>query len=424
MKRFFFSNAFFPFFSTMFLGAFNDNIFRYALSIFIVYQCGYSAERASALTFAATALLMLPQFPFSPLAGELADKHPQQKLFRWIKLVEIILMVATLGAFRLKNVPLLLILLFFMGTQSAFFSPLKYAYIRRNTPEELVRGNAYVSAGTYLAILGGMMLGIASIQGSHGTLLTGLILVVVAVAGYFSSRKIGTLPPADPDLKIHWDPLTGCRILLHDILRNKTLSKCVIGLSIFWMAGALYVSQLAGFCRHILNAREELVIVFTLLFSIGVALGACIAAVYHKYFNALRAITPALLLMAFFTADLFFAATSWERNSETLIGLLEIIRIPRFWRVTADLILLAACGGFYFVPLSALMQKLADARALARAVAANNILNAIAITAGSILTGALVSSHVISIEGVFLLIAGLNVCAACYLFPLRNTQKL
>ena len=155
----FFSRRFFPFFLTFFFGAFNDNLFRNALVIMISYQSGYSSGTANALSFTAMALLMLPYFPFSATAGQLADKFPRHKLFRACKIMEFVLMVPVLFAFMCGSIWPLLALLFFMGTQSALFSPLKYAYIPQMLEErELLRGNAYVNAGTYVAVIFGAVI--------------------------------------------------------------------------------------------------------------------------------------------------------------------------------------------------------------------------------------------------------------------------
>ncbi|MBO5960200.1 MAG: hypothetical protein J6Q65_08765, partial [Lentisphaeria bacterium] len=253
---FFLSKRFFPFFNTFFWGALNDNMFRNALVILITYQSGFSKETAAALSYLAMAAMMLPQFPFSATAGEVADKYPQQKLFRIIKFAEIVLMVLTFAAFCFHGkpeigIPLLLILLFLMGTQSAFYSPVKYSYIPRNMPDDLVRGNAFVSAGTYLAILGGTILGNQTIILPHGTVVTGGFLVLVAVAGYSASRYITAPPPVVPELKVNWNPVTSTKPIMQTIFRDFVLRHCVLGISIFWVAGALYVSQLAGFCKEV-----------------------------------------------------------------------------------------------------------------------------------------------------------------------------
>ena len=418
------SKRFFPFFNTFFWGALNDNMFRNALVIMITYQSGFSKGTASALSYLAMAALMLPQFPFSATAGQVADKYPQHKLFRWIKFAEILLMLLTFAAFCFYTIPavcipVLLVLLFFMGTQSAFYSPVKYAYIPRNMPEDLVRGNACVSAGTYLAILFGTILGNEVITLPFGAYVTGGLLVLIALIGYGAARFIPEQPSPQPDLRVDWNPVVSTKPIMRTIFYDFVLRHCVIGLSIFWMAGALYVSQLAGFCKEVIVAKESLVMIFTLLFSVGVALGSCLCSLVRKRFNVVRLVPVALILMALFTLDLFFASQTW-RTPECALGVCDLAAIPRFYRFVADLILLAMCGGFYSVPLIALLQKTAKKEEMARVVAGNNIINAAMIGLGSICSAVLMFTGMIQVEGIFVIVACINLAAAIYLMRLKN----
>ena len=199
----FFSRRFFPFFMTFFFGAFNDNLFRNALVIMISYQSGYSSGTANALTFIAMALLMLPYFPFSATAGQLADKFPRHRLFRAYKLMEFCLMVPVFFAFLRGSVWPLLALLFFMGTQSALFSPLKYAYIPQMLEErELLRGNAYVNAGTYVAVIFGAVLGNYLITITGGRLATGAVILLMAAIGLCGAFLIPDMAPEAPSIRI------------------------------------------------------------------------------------------------------------------------------------------------------------------------------------------------------------------------------
>ena len=421
---FLFSRRFFPFFNTFFWGALNDNMFRNALVIMITYQSGFSKGTASALSYLAMAALMLPQFPFSATAGEVADKFPQHKLFRVIKVAEVVLMILTFAVFCFHAmpavcIPLLLVLLFFMGTQSAFYSPVKYAYIPRNLPDDLVRGNACVSAGTYLAILFGTILGNELITLPYGAYITGGLLVAIAVTGSIAARFIPHLPAPQPDLKVNLNPAVSTKPIMKTIFGDYVLRHCVIGLSIFWMAGALYVSQLAGFCKEVIGAKESLVMIFTLLFSVGVALGSCLCSLVRKRFNVIRLVPVALILMAIFTLDLYFASLSWTKQAAGC-GVCDLFSIPRFYRFVADLILLAMCGGFYSVPLIALLQKSAEKEKMARIVAGNNIINAAMIGLGSICSAALMFTGLISVEGIFVLVAAVNFAAALYLIRLKK----
>ncbi|MBO5201451.1 MAG: MFS transporter [Lentisphaeria bacterium] len=399
-------------------------MFRNALVIMITYQSGFSKGTASALSYLAMAALMLPQFPFSATAGEVADKFPQHKLFRVIKAAEVVLMILTFAVFCFHAmpavcIPLLLVLLFFMGTQSAFYSPVKYAYIPRNLPDDLVRGNACVSAGTYLAILFGTILGNELITLPYGAYITGGLLVAIAVTGSIAARFIPHLPAPQPDLKVNLNPAVSTKPIMKTIFGDYVLRHCVIGLSIFWMAGALYVSQLAGFCKEVIGAKESLVMIFTLLFSVGVALGSCLCSLVRKRFNVIRLVPVALILMAIFTLDLYFASLTWIKQAADS-GVCELFSIPRFYRFVVDLILLAMCGGFYSVPLIALLQKSAKKEEMARIVAGNNIINAAMIGLGSICSAALMFTGLISVEGIFVLVAAVNFAAALYLIRLKK----
>ncbi len=417
---YFFSRRFFPFFNTLFWGAFNDNVFRYALCIMITYQCSYSAETASGLTFLAVALLMLPYFPFSALAGEIADKFCQKKLFFCIKLAEVILMALTIVAFFFQSVPLLLVLLCFMGMKSAFYSPVKYSYIARNTPDELIRGNAYMNAGTNIAILLGQVIGIFLIQLNHGPVITGAGLLLFAIVGFCAAQKIPDRASADPGLKLNINIIRGTWNVLKILFSDTTILHCVIGLSLYWMTGALYISQLSGFVRNVLGGTEGTVILFTVLFSVGVALGSCVCSLCNRHFNIVKGICPALVIMGLFTLDLYFSAKQWSvpGGDGGLLTISDFLKEGIFYRMCADLAFLAVCGGFYSVILNSLLQITSKPQEIARVIAANNIVNSFFIVVGAVVAGALVSRCIVTIEGVFALIAVLNFLIAVYLFPL------
>ena len=420
----FFSRRFFPFFLTFFFGAFNDNLFRNALVIMISYQSGYSSGTANALSFTAMALLMLPYFPFSATAGQLADKFPRHKLFRACKIMEFVLMVPVFFIFIRGAIWPLLVLLFFMGTQSALFSPLKYAYIPQMLEErELLRGNAYVNAGTYVAVIFGAVLGNYLITVPHGGLVTGAVILLMAALGLCGAFLIPEMKSESPSLRIDPNLVRASWDVLRAVFRDRVLTHCVTGLSTFWMTAALYVSLLAGFCKDVLNATPHLVPILYLLFSAGVAVGSVLCQAVGRKRPVMPLVSPALVLMAVFTLDLFFAARSWTHAPDTLFTVGELLRYPASWRIAADLVLLAACGGFYSVPLNALLQHKADPREVARAVAANNIVNSFAIALGTVVSAQLMSHGLLSNVGVLALVAGVNFLTALYLLPIR-TERL
>ena len=197
-----------PFFTTQFLGALNDNIFRNGLVILVTFQgVLVIGMNHSELANVAGALFILPFFLFSATAGQLADKYEKSMLMRRIKLLEISLMVIAALAFMSGSYVVLLLVLFLMGCQSTLFGPVKYAYLPQQLDtDELIGGNALVEAGTYIAIILGLIVGGATVAVSpDAQTLLGSSLVAVAVFGYLASRQVPQTRAVDPELSISWN---------------------------------------------------------------------------------------------------------------------------------------------------------------------------------------------------------------------------
>lgn len=418
----FLTKRFLPFFSTMFFGAFNDNMFRNALVIMISYQMAYAKDVASSLSFLAMALLMLPYFPFSALAGAVADKFDNAKLFRYIKLAELLLMLGTGVAFYYKSITTLMILLFLMGTQSAFFSPLKYSYIPRSLPKEyLLKGNGVVNAGTYIGVIIGAVLGSEVITfNENGRIYLSIGLIIFAIVGFLASLFIPYATPAKPEQKLNFNCFSATWQILKLIFQSKPLRVSAIGLSAFWMTAALYISQLAPFCNQTLSSVPRMVPFLYLLFSLGVAIGSLLCTLLNRSGKILNYLPIALLIMAAATFDLYFTSHSWI-PSEEIIPLAHFFTLPNFYRIMFDLILLAACGGFYSVPLTALIQKMAKPNEVAQIVAGNNILNSAFIALGTLLISALIGNiPQLGVNELFAIVGLINLLTALYLLRLRN----
>ena len=278
----------------------------------------------------------------------------------------------------------------------------------------------------FLTFFFGAVLGNYLITVPHGGLVTGAVILLMAVLGLCGAFLIPEMKPESPSLRIDPNLVRASWDVLRAVFRDRVLTHCVTGLSTFWMTAALYVSLLAGFCKDVLNATPHLVPILYLLFSAGVAVGSVLCQAVGRKRPVMPLVSPALVLMAVFTLDLFFAARSWTHapdTPDTLFTVGELLRYPASWRIAADLVLLAACGGFYSVPLNALLQHKADPREVARAVAANNIVNSFAIALGTVVTAQLMAHGVISTVGVFVLVAAVNFLTALYLLAIR-TERL
>ena len=262
-----------PFFLTQFFGAFNDNVFKNALFILIAFQSDYSgSSNSNTIINLAAILFILPFFLFSATAGQIADRFEKSRLIRRIKLAEIGIMLLAAVGFYFKNIPLLLIALFLMGSQSSLFGPIKYSIIPQHLKkEELVGGNALVESGTFIAILLGTMLGgILISMATSSRMLVPYMILVLSALGYMSSLKIPAAPAVDPQLKIQWNPLIETFHNLNSLKENRTVFNSILGVSWFWFLGATYITQLPNFTRISLGANEQVVTFFLALFCIGI----------------------------------------------------------------------------------------------------------------------------------------------------------
>ncbi|HNR11594.1 MAG TPA: MFS transporter, partial [Nitrosomonas europaea] len=255
------SRRFLPFFVTQFLGAFNDNVFKNALVILITYttmdNAGLSPQIMVTL---AAGIFILPFFIFSATAGQLADKWDKARLIRHVKFVEIILMGGAAAGFYLDSVILLMMILFLMGAQSAFFGPLKYSILPDQLREdELIGGNALVSAGTFIAILLGTIIGGLLILAEQGGAIVSGITIGIALAGWLSSLFIPPVRPAAADTIVNWHVLEETRAIVHQARENTTVFHAILGVSWFWLFGATFLSQFPTFAKEIIGGNEQVV---------------------------------------------------------------------------------------------------------------------------------------------------------------------
>jgi 1-acyl-sn-glycerol-3-phosphate acyltransferase len=407
-----------PFFLTQFLGAFNDNIFRNGLVILITFQgVQIVGMDASLLANVAGALFILPFFLFSATAGQVADKYEKSFLIRRIKLFEIALMVLAAFAFIAESYSTLLVVLFLMGLQSTLFGPVKYAFLPQHLDtSELVGGNALVGAGTYLAIILGLMAGgiaVAIDQGQH--IVLSVCLISVAVSGYVASRGIPLTRAVDPDLEINWNAWTETWRIVGFARERRSVFLSILGISWFWFFGSALTFQIPGYTLGILSGTEEVTTVLLVAFAVGVGAGSLLCEKLSAHRIELGLVPFGSIGLSVFAIDLYFAHPA--ANPVLLHSVGEFLARPGSWRVLADLALLGAFGGLYSVPLYAMVQERAERQHLSRIIAANNILNALFMVAAAVLAISLLNAGV-SIPQFFLVLAVLNALVALYIYTL------
>ncbi|MGD8582511.1 MAG: MFS transporter [Gammaproteobacteria bacterium] len=408
---------FLPFFITQFLGAFNDNVFKNALIILIAFQgAQYSDMATDTLTNLSAGLFILPFFLLSATAGQLIDKTEKSLSMRRIKMLEIFIMLCAAWAFNAGELYLLVALLFLMGAQSTLFGPAKYSYIPQHLDDnELIAGNALVQMGTFVAILIGTMTGGLLIAHEEGRQLVSIVLVALAVLGYVSSLVIPKTPSPCPDLKINWNIFTETWRNIAFIRRNRTVFLSVLGISWFWFLGATYLVQLPNYTKLTLGGNEQVVTLLLTLFTVGIGSGSLLCNWLSGQKVEIGLVPFGSIGLTLFGIDLYFARPL--QGGSELIGLAAFLQLDGSFRIIADILLLGMFGGFYIVPLFALVQQRSDPEHLSRVIAGNKILNALLMVFSAVMAIVLLGAGV-TIAQLFLVIAILNATVAIYIYTL------
>jgi len=408
-----------PFFLTQLLGAFNDNLYKNALVALLSFGVlNLSAENAGTLIALSAGLFILPFFLFSAFSGQVADKYEKSMLIRRIKMAEIGIMLLGAIAFYLGSVPMLMGILFLMGTQSAFFGPIKYGILPQHLKEhELIGGNAVVELGTFLAILLGTILGTQLItKAPNGTVIpTCIFIVLVAIFGFFSSRKIPVAAAADSSLRVRFNPVSETWKLVSYTKRNRVIFQSILGISWFWFMGATYLAQFPIYARDVLGGNGDVYTILLAAFSIGIGAGSILCERLSGGKVEIGLVPLGALGITLFGLDLFFATPSSPFGSGIALG--EFLSQASAWRVLIDVMLIGMFGGLYIVPLYALIQTTSAPDRLSRAIACNNVMNALFMVLSAIAVGVLLKLGA-SIVSMFLFVAIMNALVAAYIFRL------
>jgi 1-acyl-sn-glycerol-3-phosphate acyltransferase len=407
-----------PFFWTQFLGAANDNVLKNALVIFVAFQAAAASTLdPNALVNLAGAVFIAPFVLLSASAGQVADKFEKSRLIRAIKLFEIGIMAVALAGFWRRDLALLFVALALMGVHSTLFGPVKYAILPQQLrSEELVGGNGLVEMGTFVAILLGTVAGGLVVAAQpNGPLYAGVLGVALALAGYLTSRRIPYTPAVDPALALNWNPFTETRRNLRLARGNRVVWLSMLGISWFWFYGATFVAQFAGFARDSLGGDETIVTFLLALFSIGIGVGSLLCERLSGRKVEVGLVPLGSIGLTLFAVDLWFAARGL--GAIALAGLAVFAQQPVHWRIAFDLVMIGVFGGFYIVPLYALIQQRSEASHRSRIIAANNILNALFMVTSALMAILLLRAG-LSIVDLFLVTALMNAAVALFIFRL------
>ena len=383
---------FLPLFVTQLLNAFNDNLYKNAMVLFVVYSL-YNSEAAEAQFSAiSSGLFILPFFVLSALSGQLADMRDKASIIRVIKLAEIFIMIC--GAIGLVlawkgilihtlAIPLMLLALFCMGVHSTFFGPIKYAILPQHLEKgEVLAGTGLVEAGTYIAIL-------------FGTILAGWIpvewaaagVIITALIGFFTAREVPSAPPMQENRKVDLHVFRSSVDLVRNTMQEREVFYAILAISFFWTIGAVLFIQFPPLAKNILMASKQVASLFLVVFSIGVAIGSLSINALLKGKVSARYSPAAVIVMGIFISLFYFICRSWQSSVTPghLMEVREFLSYPLADAVLVALLFIAISGGMFVVPLYAFLTTRVDPSRAARTVAANNIVNSGAMVLGSLL---------------------------------------
>lgn len=368
------------------------------------------------MTTLAYGLFTIPFFLFSATAGQLADKYDKANMIRIIKLAEIGMMMLGAVAFFRYNITLAMFTLFLMGVHSAFFGPLKYAILPEHlNRDELIGGNAFIEAGTFLAILIGTMLAGFIVFTNHSLLYSSLTIIGIAVCGWISSLFIPSSKSGNPKLQVNKNFMAETWRIVQYARLDREIFLAIMGISWCWLVGGTFISQFPNFTKDSLGAQGQMVSVFMTCFSIGVAIGSLACnKLLHGEVNA-RYIPASIFIMGLFMADLHFASRSFVHMPHTeLLTIHEFLSYFNGWRILVDIVAMSIAAGIYIVPLYAIMQTRSHEDHRARIIAANNIINALFMVVSALIIMGLLALH-LTVTKVFLVIAILNTFFTIYM---------
>ena len=411
------TRRFVPLFITQFAGALNDNVLKNAMVVLLTFQASaWTTLAPELLANLAAGIFILPFFLFSATAGQLADKYDRALIARWVKLLEIVIvLVAALGFWR-HQIEILLGSLFLLGLHSTLFGPVKYAILPQHLqPHELVGGNALIEASTFVAILLGTIIG-GLLVGNHASYawIIGVGLTI-AVAGYLASRKIPSASAPVPSLKINPNPFTETWRNLGFARESRTVFLSIVGISWFWLFGALFLTQFPAYTKNVLGGSETAVTLLLATFTLGIGLGSMLCEKLSGGRVEIGLVPFGSLGMAVFAFDLAWASPALP--APEALGALALLQVPGTLRVLFDLLMLGMFGGFFIVPLYALVQQRAKPEQRARIIAANNIMNALFMVVGTLAAAGFLAAG-LSIPQLFAVAALCHTVVALFIYSL------
>lgn len=414
-----------PLFVTQFLGAFNDNLLKSYIVVLIAYKRWDIGDmQPEVLVSLAAALFILPFVLFAPYAGELTDKRDKAEIIRLTKLAEIAIATLAVVAILFGSTYMALVVLFAMGAQSAFFAPGKLSILPQHMHDnELIAANGLMSTGTFLAILSGSILGTLIALQDFGQASVCILIIIIAICGYAASRKIPAAPSISSHKIISYKPVQAIwAAIKYSYDRPKGVFAAMLGISWFYFVAGNIHTQFPNFATGILGVDTNVLSLFMVLFSVGIALGGLMNNFILQSAISAKYVVWAALAIAFFSGDIYFASAAFneiQSHNAELLNISAFFMNVHAWCIVLDLFFLSFCGGLYIVPLRAIVQKLTPPEHIGRVISANTLCDSLFILTSS-LSGAVILWLGWSVTDIFILLSGLTIIVAFALMRYKS----
>ena len=364
---------------TQFLGAFNDNLFKFLILLLVTpaAQAIAAGEEAKDLQSEAMIIFASAFMLFSGFAGYLADKTSKRTIIVAAKIAEIFVMLAgMIGFYYFDSIGIagMMMILFFMGLQSTFFGPAKYGILPEMLREEdLPRANGIILTLTFLAIIfGSALAGILLALLGEKVWMASLICVGIAIAGTLTSLPIRHVAVADPNLKLGWNSLGMPRDILQLLKGDRVLLMALLVCSLFWMIGGIVQQTVNALGKTQLGLDDGPTAMMQASIGLGIAIGCILGGLWSREGNKSKVVKTGA---SGAVVTLILLALPGGENYH-MLGFRGSIPV---------MILLGAFTGMFIVPIQVILQSRPPRDEKGRMIAAMNQCTWVGIILGAIL---------------------------------------
>jgi acyl-[acyl-carrier-protein]-phospholipid O-acyltransferase/long-chain-fatty-acid--[acyl-carrier-protein] ligase len=391
---------------TQFEGAFNDNALK-TLVTFIGLNMVLPDWQHKMLLPLTTILFSLPFVLFSMAGGFLADRHSKRTITVAVKILEIGIMGFATAGFLLRSLPAGLAAIFLMGVHSAIFGPSKYGLLPELLPErKLSWGNGVLELGTFVAIITGMAAGALLFRTFKGQeFWSGLVLIALACVGLVASLGITRVQAADPLRAFRANFVGDLWRQIQDMRADKVLWLACLGNIYFSFLGVLVQQGILDYGNNVLKVNEIQIILLLAALAVGIGVGS-FAAGHLSGGKIEYGLVPlgALGLCVF----------------------VSLLRSPTlsFNGILASLAAAGFFGGFFIVPISAILQHRPSKERKGTILGAANLLSFVGSLTGGLVYWFFVAGLNLGPRGIFLICGIMTLVATAYVIWLLPDSLL